>query len=86
MKNFNQGKVNKIAKNIIAYNENDVANIVRLFVGDKKSSLSNLSKLKPFNFEMKTQKDVVKYNRMFDDFYRDLYSVVEKHRKKFEES
>lgn len=73
----------KIAKELIA-NPYDVASIVMLFVGDKKSAISRLSRLEPFTFPMKTKEDTARYNRLFDEFYRDLNSVVEKYRKKFE--
>ena len=73
----------KIAKELIA-SPDDVASIVMLFVGDKKTAISKLSRLEPFTFPMKTKEDIARYNKLFDEFYRDLYSVVEKYRKKFE--
>ena len=74
---------NKIAKELIA-SPDDVASIVMLFVGDKKTAISKLSRLEPFTFPMKTKEDTIRYNKLFDEFYHDLYSVVEKYRKKFE--
>ena len=73
----------KIAKELTA-SPDDAASIVMLFVGDKKSAISRLSRLEPFTFPMKTKEDTVRYNKLFDEFYRDLNSVVEKYRKKFE--
>ena len=75
----------KIAKKIIASNEEDAMNIVRIFVGDKKYALSKLSNAKSFKFPMKTKQDIARYNKLVEGFYRDLLSVIERHKKKFEE-
>lgn len=85
MKEFDTNKIDRIAKKIAASNAEDVMNIVRIFVGEKKIALSKLSNAKPFTFEMKTQQDTIRYNKLVDEFYRDLFSVVEKYKRKFEE-
>lgn len=76
-------ELNKIAKDLVA-NLDDAASVVMLFVGDKKSAISKLSRVEPFTFPMKTKEDIARYNKLFDEFYRDLNSVIEKYRKKFE--
>ena len=85
MRKFDDRKIVKIAKRVIASNEEDAMNIVRIFVGDKKFAVTKLSNAKSFKFQMKTQQDTVRYNKLVDGFYRDLLSVIEKYKKKFEE-
>lgn len=85
MKKIDSNKVERIAKKVIAYDNKDIDNIVRLFVGDKNFAISRLVGLEPFKVKIKTSKDAAKYNKLYNEFFNAIHSAVEKYRKKFEE-
>jgi hypothetical protein len=51
----------------------------------KNFALSILVGLEHFKVKIKTSKDEVKYNKLYNEFFNAIHSAVEKYRKKFEE-